>query len=122
MTGIACLVGAGDTRTGLVVMIGVAVINLPLAWGFGFGLGPLPALGFVGIALGTALCHVFGSILVIAVLIRGRSARGSASSSVSSGSSVWSINSATLPAARTASRSGGKPSATSPGPRLARPR
>src|SRR5262249_46088826 len=32
VTGIACLVGAGDTRTGLWVMIGVAVINLPLAW------------------------------------------------------------------------------------------
>src|SRR5439155_5951749 len=32
--GIACLIGAGDTRTGLWVLGGVAVINLPLAWGF----------------------------------------------------------------------------------------
>ena len=40
VAGIACLVGAGDTRTGLWVMIGVAVVNVPLAWGFGRGLGP----------------------------------------------------------------------------------
>src|SRR5438034_500794 len=43
--GIACLVGAGDTRTGLWVMLGVAVVNLPLAWGFCLGWGPLPKLG-----------------------------------------------------------------------------
>ena len=34
VAGIACLVGAGDTRTGLWVMIGVAIINVPLAWTF----------------------------------------------------------------------------------------
>lgn len=69
---IACLVGAGDTRTGLFIMIGVAVINLPLAWGFAFGLGPLPALGFVGIALGTGLSHTLGCLAVLTVLVRGR--------------------------------------------------
>lgn len=72
VAGIACLVGAGDTRTGLWVMIGIAIINLPLAWGFGWGIGPLPRLGFVGIALGTALSHVLGGLVVLAVLIRGR--------------------------------------------------
>lgn len=70
--GIACLVGAGDTRTGLFVMIGVALANLPLAWGFAFGLGPLPALGFVGIALGTGLSHTLGCAAVMTVLLRGR--------------------------------------------------
>ncbi len=70
--GIACLVGAGDTRTGLFVMMGVALVNLPLAWGFAFGLGPLPALGFVGIALGTGLSHALGCTTVIVVLLRGR--------------------------------------------------
>src|SRR5262249_35355371 len=87
VTGIACLVGAGDTRTGLWVMIGVAVINLPLAWAFSGssfpftdvtihrltgGLWPFQYLGFVGIALGTAVSHVLGGIVVLAVLIRGR--------------------------------------------------
>lgn len=72
VAGIACLVGAGDTRTGLSVMMGVAVINLPLAWGFSRGIGPCPDLGFIGIALGTALSHVLGGIFVLYVLIRGR--------------------------------------------------
>ena len=70
--GIACLVGAGDTRTGLFVMIGVALANVPLAWGFAFGWGPLPALGFVGIALGTGLSHALGCLAVMTVLCRGR--------------------------------------------------
>jgi len=70
--GIACLVGAGDTRTGLYVMAGVAVVNLPVAWGLCMGLGPLPALGFVGISLGTALSHLFGGLAVLMILARGR--------------------------------------------------
>jgi putative MATE family efflux protein len=70
--GIACLIGAGDTRTGLWVLGGVALINLPLAWGLFLGLGPLPALGFAGIALGTALSHLLGCLVVLAVLARGR--------------------------------------------------
>ncbi len=70
--GIACLVGAGDTRTGLWVLGGVAVVNLPLAWGLYLGWGPLPALGFPGIALGTALSHALGGLAVLAVLARGR--------------------------------------------------
>jgi putative MATE family efflux protein len=70
--GIACLIGAGDTRTGLFVLGGVAVLNLPLAWGFFHGLGPLPALGFEGIALGTALSHTIGGLAVLGVLAYGR--------------------------------------------------
>lgn len=72
MAGIACLVGVGDTHTGLYVMIGVAVVNLPLAWGLCFGLGPFPEIGFAGIALGTALSHTAGAIVVLTVLARGR--------------------------------------------------
>jgi MATE family, multidrug efflux pump len=70
--GVACLIGAGDTRTGLVVMAGVATANIPLAWTLGFGFDPIPALGFVGIALGTALSHVLGCVVVLVVLARGR--------------------------------------------------
>ena len=72
VAGIACLVGAGDTRTGLWIMIGVAVVNVPLAWGFGWGVGPFPQLGFIGVALGTALSHVLGGLAVLGVLLRGR--------------------------------------------------
>ncbi len=70
--GIACLIGAGDTRTGLFVMSGVAVLNLPLTWGFCLGWGPFPKLGFVGIALGTALSHTLGCFVVLTLLARGR--------------------------------------------------
>jgi len=70
--GNACLVGAGDTRTGLWVLGGVAIINLPLAWGLFLGVGPFPALGFAGIALGTALSHLLGCVVILVVLVRGR--------------------------------------------------
>ena len=70
---VACLAGAGDTRTGLKVLGGVAFLNVPLAWGLCFGVGPVPGLGFVGIALGTGLSHVVGCVTVVILLARGRS-------------------------------------------------
>lgn len=71
---VACLAGAGDTRTGLFVLGGVAILNLPLAWMLCYGLpGVWPGLGFVGIALGTGLSHVTGALVVVALLLRGRS-------------------------------------------------
>ncbi|HZT79484.1 MAG TPA: MATE family efflux transporter [Gemmataceae bacterium] len=70
--GNACLVGAGDTRTGLCVLGGVALLNVPLAWGFFHGVGPLPGQGFAGIAVGTATANVLGALAVLTVLARGR--------------------------------------------------
>jgi putative MATE family efflux protein len=72
VAGIACLVGAGDTRTGFWVLGGVAVLNVPLAWGLFLGIGPLPELRFVGIAVGTAISHTVGGLAVLAVLAQGR--------------------------------------------------
>lgn len=65
--GIACLVGAGDTRTGLATLSGVVAVNVPLAWELSSG-----PLGFVGIAWGTGLSHSLGGLFVLAVLARGR--------------------------------------------------
>jgi putative MATE family efflux protein len=70
--GIACLQGAGDTRTGLYVQGGIAVGNLPVAWTLCRGVGDWPGLGFRGIAWGTALCYLLGAVAVIVVLARGR--------------------------------------------------
>jgi putative MATE family efflux protein len=70
--GLACLVGAGDARMGFWVLGGVAVLNLPLAWCLFLGLGPFPELRFVGIAVGTAISHTLGGLVVLAVLLRGR--------------------------------------------------
>lgn len=70
---VACLAGAGDTRTGLKVLGGVAILNIPLAWGLCFGVGPFDGLGFAGIALGTGLSHLIGCVAVLVILARGRS-------------------------------------------------
>ena len=71
--GIACLRGVGDTRTGMWVMILVNAINVGLSWSLVKGFGPLPALGFKGIAIGTASGEAVGGLVVLAVLARGRS-------------------------------------------------
>jgi putative MATE family efflux protein len=70
--GIACLAGAGDTRTGLWVLGGVAVVNVPLALLFSRGYGPVPALGFTGIAVGTAVSQALGGLAVLVILWHGR--------------------------------------------------
>jgi putative MATE family efflux protein len=70
--GVAALVGAGDTVTGMLVLGGVALINMPLTWLFFAGWGPIPALGFAGIGLGTAVAHTLGGLAVLGVLLRGR--------------------------------------------------
>ncbi len=70
--GIACLVGAGDTRTGLYVLAGVAVVNVPLASLFRHGWGPIPSLDFAGIAVGTAVSQVLGGLAVLVILAVGR--------------------------------------------------
>jgi MATE family, multidrug efflux pump len=70
--GLACLIGAGDTRTGPVVLSGVAILNIPLAWACFHGFGPIPAMDFFGIGVGTALSHTAGCVAVLAVLARGR--------------------------------------------------
>ena len=69
---IACLVGAGDTRTGLKTLLLVVIVNTPAAWGLSHGSWGLPNLGFVGIAWGTGLAHVVGCFYVVSVLLRGR--------------------------------------------------
>ncbi len=70
---VAALAGAGDTVTGLRVLGAVAVLNVPLAWGLCFGVGPIPGMGFTGIALGTGLAHAVGCVTVLTILARGRS-------------------------------------------------
>src|SRR5262249_274824 len=72
---IPCLAGAGDTRMGLWIAMGVAAINLPLAWGF-YLLGSDPVMRFVGISVGTGVSHVLGGLAVLFALARGRAGLG----------------------------------------------
>jgi putative MATE family efflux protein len=71
--GVACLRGAGDTRTGMWVMILVNAINIAVSWTLVAGLGPWPSLGLRGIATGTAIGEGTGGLVILIVLARGRS-------------------------------------------------
>ncbi len=70
--GIACLRGAGDMVTGLASMTLVNLVNTSLSFGLLVGLGPLPRLGWDGLAIGTATGHVVGGLFILAMLARGR--------------------------------------------------
>jgi putative MATE family efflux protein len=71
--GVACLRGVGDTRTGMWVMILVNAVNVALSWSLVRGVGPIPKMGFAGIAIGTATGEAVGGLAVLVVLTLGRS-------------------------------------------------
>lgn len=71
--GSACLRGIGDTRTPLYVMMGVNAVNILLSWMFINGNLGMPILGVDGAALGTAIGRGGGGLVVVALLLRGRS-------------------------------------------------
>lgn len=70
--GIACLRGAGDTVSGLVTMMIVNLINVGVSYALIVGLGPLPQMGWTGIAIGTAVGHLSGGAVILGLLIGGR--------------------------------------------------
>jgi len=71
--GFACLRGAGDTRSPLYVMTVVNIINIFVSLSLRYGWGPIPELGFVGIVIGTLTARTLGGLIVLSLLIRGRS-------------------------------------------------
>jgi multidrug resistance protein, MATE family len=71
--GNAALRGAGDTRTPMLVMLAVNVVNIGVAYAAIYGLGPIPALGVTGSAIGAATARGAGGLIVTALLFRGRS-------------------------------------------------
>ena len=70
--GIACLRGAGDTMSGFITMALVNTVNVVVGIGLVTGYGPLPKLGWDGLAIGTISGYVTGGIIVIVLLVRGR--------------------------------------------------
>ena len=70
--GAACLRGAGDTVTGFVTKLSVVFTNILLSFSLVTGWGPMPELGWEGLAIGTAVGHGLGGLIILAVLIRGR--------------------------------------------------
>jgi MATE family multidrug resistance protein len=71
--GTAALRGAGDTRTPLYFMLGVNVVNILLSWLLINGNLGAPVLGVAGSALGAAMARGGGGLLLIGLLLRGRS-------------------------------------------------
>lgn len=69
----AMLRGAGDTRTPLLVMLGVNGVNVLLAWTLVNGQLGLPALGVNGAAISTAVARGLGGLALIWLLLRGHS-------------------------------------------------
>lgn len=67
--GAAALRGAGDTRTPMFVLGIVNVLNIGASWLLAFPLG----LGARGIVIGTLLARLTGGLLMLEVLVRGRS-------------------------------------------------
>ena len=70
--GNACLRGAGDTRTPLVVMMVVNVLNIVIAWTLVNGALGLPRMGVAGSAMGAMVGRLVGGLLVLGFLLRGR--------------------------------------------------
>lgn len=54
----------GDTKTPMVVNTQVNILNIVLDYLLIFGIGPFPALGVLGTAIGTVLSRLVGSILL----------------------------------------------------------
>lgn len=69
----SCWRGMGDTRTPLYIMAMVNAVNIVVSTLLRYGPGPIPELGVRGIVIGTLLARVLGGVLVIALLLRGRS-------------------------------------------------
>lgn len=72
LIGNAVLRGAGDTRTPMIVMVIVNIINITVAWSLTQGVAGLPRLGVIGSGLGAAVGQGIGGLIVLIVLIRGR--------------------------------------------------
>jgi putative MATE family efflux protein len=68
--------GAGDTLTPLVLAAITNGLNVVLTWMLVFGIGPAPALGVTGAAVGTVVARALGLAAALWVLGRGRTAIG----------------------------------------------
>ncbi len=68
----AILRGAGDTQTPMRITALVNVINILGNTVFIYGLGPIPAMGVAGAALGTAVAQACGGVIAIRTLLRNK--------------------------------------------------
>lgn len=74
MAAARALAGAGDTRTPMHVRLLTLPTNIVLNAIFIFGLGPVPALGIAGAALGTAMANTLAALIFFWLFVSGRRA------------------------------------------------
>ncbi len=72
MIGNAVLRAAGDTKTPSIIMGSAGLINAILDPILIFGFGPVPAMGIEGAAIATLISWLFGTGLVLNILVRKR--------------------------------------------------
>jgi len=63
--GAACLRGAGDTFSGFLASSIVVVVNMVISASLVIGWGPFPKLGWDGLAIGTAVGHAVGGVVLL---------------------------------------------------------
>ncbi len=66
------LQGAGDTLTPLMILLVANIVNIGVNYLFIFGVGPFPAMGVQGAAVGTLVSRILSAIAGLAVLASGR--------------------------------------------------
>ncbi|MDB4898161.1 MAG: Na+-driven multidrug efflux protein [Firmicutes bacterium] len=66
----AALRATGDTRTSLVINVGVNVLNAALAYTFIYGHFGVPAFGVIGAGYATSTARCLGALLLMAILLR----------------------------------------------------
>ena len=63
-------VGLGKPKSLLHITVAMIVVNAALNYALGFGFGPFPALGLLGIGLSTTLVHLLSALIYLRITIR----------------------------------------------------
>ncbi|HNR95849.1 MAG TPA: MATE family efflux transporter [Anaerolineae bacterium] len=64
--------GSGDTRTPMLITLAMNLWNVVVSIVLTFGLGPVPALGLVGAAWGTASARLLGGAIALYLVMSGK--------------------------------------------------
>ena len=72
MIGMASLRGAGDTRTPLMIMIVVNLVNVAISYVLIGGAAGIAPMGVEGAAIGAATARTIGGLITLVLLLRGR--------------------------------------------------
>jgi putative MATE family efflux protein len=65
----AALRATGDTRTSLVINVGINLLNAPLAYALIYGRFGAPALGIVGAGIATTASRLLGAVALLFILL-----------------------------------------------------